>query len=42
MEKAARLLGFRPRYTALETVLEAVDRLVENGEIVLTGRTASG
>jgi nucleoside-diphosphate-sugar epimerase len=41
MEKAARLLGFRPRYSALETVLEAVDRLVENGELVVSGRTVS-
>jgi nucleoside-diphosphate-sugar epimerase len=27
MDKAARLLGFRPRYTALETTLEAISRL---------------
>lgn len=27
MEKAARLLGFRPRYTALEATLEAISRL---------------
>jgi nucleoside-diphosphate-sugar epimerase len=33
MEKAARLLGFRPRYSALETVLDAVNWLVDNGKI---------
>ncbi|GAB3816726.1 NAD-dependent epimerase/dehydratase family protein [Kribbella italica] len=33
MEKAARLLGFRPRYSALETTLEAVDWLVANGKL---------
>lgn len=33
MEKAARLLGFRPRYGALQTTLEAVDWLVANGRI---------
>ncbi|NBE94342.1 NAD-dependent epimerase/dehydratase family protein [Nonomuraea sp. KC401] len=34
MEKAARLLGHRPRYTALDAVSEAVDRLVAAGTIV--------
>lgn len=33
MEKAARLLGFRPGYSALETTLEAVAWLVEHGRI---------
>ncbi|WP_049572829.1 NAD-dependent epimerase/dehydratase family protein [Nonomuraea sp. SBT364] len=33
MEKAERLLGFRPRYTPLEAVAEAVDRLVRDGVI---------
>ena len=33
MEKAARLLGFRPRYTALEAALEAIGWLVDNGKI---------
>ncbi len=32
MEKAARLLGFRPRYSPLETALDAIDWLVANGE----------
>ena len=36
MEKAARLLGFRPRYTALETCLEAIGWLVDNGKIAAT------
>ncbi|MEU4287048.1 NAD-dependent epimerase/dehydratase family protein [Kribbella sp. NPDC026596] len=33
MEKAARLLGFRPRYSALETTLEAIRWLVDNEKI---------
>jgi nucleoside-diphosphate-sugar epimerase len=33
MAKAARLLGFRPRHSPLETVLEAVGWLVDNGRI---------
>jgi nucleoside-diphosphate-sugar epimerase len=33
MEKAARLLGFRPRYSALEATLEAIGRLVDNGKL---------
>ena len=33
MDKAARLLGFRPRYSALETTLEAIAWLVGNGKI---------
>ncbi|GAA1562830.1 SDR family oxidoreductase [Kribbella sancticallisti] len=33
MEKAARLLGFRPGYSALEATLEAVAWLVDNGRI---------
>jgi nucleoside-diphosphate-sugar epimerase len=33
MEKAARLLGFRPRHTALETTLEAIGWLVDNGKL---------
>jgi nucleoside-diphosphate-sugar epimerase len=36
MEKAARLLGFRPRYSALEATLEAIGWLVENGKIATT------
>ncbi len=35
MEKAGRLLGFRPRYTALEAVAEAVDRLVDTGSLTV-------
>jgi len=47
MEKAARLLGFRPGYSALSTTLEAVAWLVDNGRIEVesehggTGRTGS-
>ncbi|ADB35407.1 NAD-dependent epimerase/dehydratase [Kribbella flavida DSM 17836] len=33
MDKAARLLGFRPRYSALDTTREAVDWLVREGKI---------
>ncbi len=33
MEKAARLLGFRPGYSALEATLEAVAWLVDDGRI---------
>jgi nucleoside-diphosphate-sugar epimerase len=33
MEKAARLLGFRPRYSALEATLEGIGWLVDNGKI---------
>jgi len=33
MEKAARLLGFRPRYSPLETTLEALAWLVANNKI---------
>ncbi|MEV0290555.1 NAD-dependent epimerase/dehydratase family protein [Kribbella sp. NPDC050820] len=33
MEKAARLLGFRPRYSALDAALSGVSWLVENGKI---------
>ncbi|ONI68440.1 epimerase [Kribbella sp. ALI-6-A] len=33
MEKAARLLGFRPRYSALETTLEAIEWLVGAGKL---------
>ncbi|TCO30271.1 nucleoside-diphosphate-sugar epimerase [Kribbella steppae] len=33
MEKAARLLGFRPRYSPLEATLEAIGWLVDNGKI---------
>ena len=33
MEKAERLLGFRPRYTALEATLEAIGWLVDNGKV---------
>jgi nucleoside-diphosphate-sugar epimerase len=33
MEKAARLLGFRPRYSALDAALDAIGWLVDNGKI---------
>ncbi|TDD30812.1 NAD-dependent epimerase/dehydratase family protein [Kribbella turkmenica] len=33
MEKAARLLGFRPRYSALDAALDGVSWLVDNGKI---------
>ncbi|WP_112248280.1 NAD-dependent epimerase/dehydratase family protein [Kribbella monticola] len=33
MEKAARLLGFRPRYSALETTLDALGWLVANDKL---------
>jgi hypothetical protein len=33
MEKAARLLGFHPRYSALQATLEAVAWLVDNGKL---------
>jgi nucleoside-diphosphate-sugar epimerase len=36
MEKAARLLGFRPAYSPLETVLDAIGWLAENGRIRVT------
>ncbi|NUR94375.1 MAG: NAD-dependent epimerase/dehydratase family protein [Kribbellaceae bacterium] len=33
MDKAARLLGFRPRYSALEAAFSGISWLVENGKI---------
>ena len=33
MEKAARLLGFRPRYSALESAFAGISWLVDNGKI---------
>lgn len=33
MDKAARLLGFRPRYSALESTLAGISWLVDNGKI---------
>jgi len=33
MEKADRLLGYRPRYSAVESALTGIDWLVENGKI---------
>jgi nucleoside-diphosphate-sugar epimerase len=33
MEKASRLLGFRPRYTSLQAVEEAVEWLIANGRV---------
>ncbi len=36
MEKAARLLGFRPRYSAIEAALSGISWLVENGKIART------
>jgi nucleoside-diphosphate-sugar epimerase len=35
--KAERLLGYKPRYTSLEAVYEAVDALIVNGEIKVPG-----
>jgi nucleoside-diphosphate-sugar epimerase len=37
MEKAARLLGFRPRYSPLETALDALGWLVANDELLRSG-----
>jgi nucleoside-diphosphate-sugar epimerase len=37
IEKARRLLGYAPRYTAQETVLDAVRWLVEHGEVEVAG-----
>jgi nucleoside-diphosphate-sugar epimerase len=37
IEKARRLLGYAPRYTAGETVLDAVRWLVERGEVEVAG-----
>lgn len=39
--KAERLLGYRPRYTSLEAVKEAVDTLIERGVIDLSGGTST-
>jgi nucleoside-diphosphate-sugar epimerase len=36
MEKAARLLGFRPRYSAIAATLSGISWLVENGKIATT------
>ncbi|GAA3140585.1 nucleoside-diphosphate-sugar epimerase [Kribbella aluminosa] len=33
MDKAARLLGFRPRYSAIEAALSGISWLVDNGKI---------
>lgn len=33
MDKAARLLGFRPRYSAIEAALSGIEWLVDNGKI---------
>ncbi len=33
IEKAKRLLGYRPRYTSLQAVYEALTWLIENGEV---------
>jgi nucleoside-diphosphate-sugar epimerase len=41
MEKAARLLGFHPRYSALQATLEAVAWLVDNGKLTVD-RPAAG
>lgn len=35
MEKAARLLGYRPRYSSLEAVQDSVRWLIESGELEL-------
>ncbi|MBY0177574.1 NAD-dependent epimerase/dehydratase family protein [Curtobacterium herbarum] len=37
IDKARRLLGYAPRYTAEETVLDAVRWLVEHGEVEVAG-----
>jgi len=37
MDKAARLLGFRPRYSALEATADAVRALVEDGRLSRSG-----
>jgi nucleoside-diphosphate-sugar epimerase len=37
MAKAAHLLDFRPRYSALGTVLDAVDWLVADGQLTIAG-----
>ncbi|PZF69008.1 NAD(P)-dependent oxidoreductase [Curtobacterium sp. MCPF17_047] len=37
IDKARRLLGYAPRYTAEETVLDAVRWLVERGEVEVAG-----
>lgn len=34
MSKAARVLGYRPRYTSLQAVQEAVDWLIENRDLL--------
>jgi nucleoside-diphosphate-sugar epimerase len=36
IEKARRLLGYQPRYTSLEAVAEAVDRLVADGRVTVS------
>jgi len=33
MEKADRLLGFRPRYSAWQTVVSALEALVDDGRL---------
>lgn len=35
MAKAARLLGFEPRYTSLEAVHDAVDAMVASGQLIV-------
>jgi nucleoside-diphosphate-sugar epimerase len=35
IEKARRLIGYSPRYSSLEAVLEAVDWLIANGKVVI-------
>jgi nucleoside-diphosphate-sugar epimerase len=37
IEKASRVLRYRPRYTSLEAVAEAVDWLIDNGQLDLDG-----
>ncbi len=39
IEKARTLLGYSPRYTSLEAVREALDLLIERGDIVVVRRT---
>jgi nucleoside-diphosphate-sugar epimerase len=36
--KAERLLGYRPRYTSLQAVHEAVQWLIQDGQIQLPGQ----
>jgi nucleoside-diphosphate-sugar epimerase len=39
IEKAVKVLGYRPRYTSLEAVFESLSWLVANGQVDPAGRT---